>query len=134
MAADDLYDNVKVLSAIRPNILRVNGAVNGSTIDRKQGRTFFRSVMFMVHSGAITDGSHVVNLQESANGTDWTDVPAGHIRGVEPTILLANDDVTYEFAYTGKARYVRLQLTTTGATVGGFVDAVALLGIQAVSR
>lgn len=134
MAANDLYDNVKVLSAIRPDILRVNGAVNGATVDRKIDRTFFRSVMFMIQSGAITDGSHVVNVQESDNGTDWTDADASLIRGTEPTIVLANDDVTYELAYTGNARYVRLQLTTTGATTGGFVDAVAILGFQAVAR
>jgi hypothetical protein len=134
MAADDLYDNVKALPAIRPDIARLNGSVNGPTVDRRVGRVFFRSVMFMVQSGAITDGSHVVNVQESANGSAWTDVPAADIRGGEPTILLANDNAAYEFAYTGNARYLRLQLTTTGATVGGFVDGVCLLGIQAIPR
>lgn len=134
MAADDLYDNVKVLPAIRPDILRVNGSVDGPAVDRRQGRTFYRSVMFAVQSGAITDGTHTVNLQESVNGTDWTNVAAGDIRGTKPVILLANDNVFYEFAYTGGARYVRLQLVTTGATTGGFVDGVALLGIQAVPR
>lgn len=134
MAADDLYDNVKGLSAIKPDIARVNGTVNGPTVDRKLGRTFFRSVMFVVHTGTITDGSHAVNLQESADGTTWTNVAAAQIRGGEPTILLANDDATYELAYTGGARYVRLQLVTSGATTGGFVDGVCLLGIQAVAR
>lgn len=134
MAADDLYDNVRVLSALRPAAARLDGAVNGPTVDRKIGRVFFRSVMFMVHTGAVTDGSHVINVQHSANGSDWTDAPAADIRGAEPTVVLANDDVAYELAYTGGARYVRLQLTTTGATSGGFVDGVCLLGIQAVSR
>jgi hypothetical protein len=134
VAADDLYDNVKVLPAIRPDILRVNGSVDGPTVDRRQGRTFYRSVMFAVMTGAITDGTHTVNVQESANGTDWTNVAAGDLRGAEPVILLANDNATYEFAYTGGAHYVRLQLITTGATTGGFVDGVCLLGIQAVPR
>lgn len=134
MAADDLYDNVKVLSAILPAEVRVNGTVTGPTVDRKIGRTFFRSVMFMVQSGVVTDGSHAVNVQESSDGTDWTDVAAEDLRGEEPTVVLANDNVAYELAYTGGARYVRLQLVTTGATVGGFVDGVCLLGIQAVSR
>lgn len=134
MAADDLYDNVKALAALLPAGARVNGTVNGTTVDRKQGRTFFRSVMFVVMTGTITDGTHTVNVQESANGSVWTDVAAGDLRGAEPAIALANDDVVYETAYTGKARYVRLQLVTAGATTGGLVTAVVLLGIQAVSR
>jgi hypothetical protein len=134
VAADDLYDNVKAMVAIGPAGARVNGTVNGSTVDRKQGRTVFRSVMFVVLTGTITDGTHTVNVQESGNGTDWTDVAARDLRGGEPVIVLANDDALYETAYTGNARYVRLQLVTAGATTGGIVNAVALLGIQAVSR
>ncbi len=134
MAADDLYDNVKALAALLPAGPRVNGTVNGSTVDRKQGRVFFRSVMFVVMTGAITDGTHTVNVQESANGSVWTDVAAKDLRGGEPAVTLTNDDVVYETAYTGSARYVRLQLITAGATTGGLVSAMALLGIQAVSR
>lgn len=134
MAADDLYDNVRVYPALRPADLRVNGSVDGPTVDRKVGRVFYRSVMFMVHSGVVTDGSHAVNVQESDNGSDWTDVAAEDIRGTEPTVVLANDDTAFELAYTGGARYVRLQLVTTGATVGGFVDGVCLLGIQSAPR
>lgn len=134
MAADDLYDNVRAFAALAPAGPRVNGTVNGATVDRKVGRVFFRSVMFVVMTGAITDGTHTVNVQESANGTVWTDVAAGDLRGGEPAASLTDDNVVYEMAYTGKARYVRLQLVTAGATTGGLVDGVALLGIQAVSR
>lgn len=134
MAADDLYDNVKALAALGPTGPRVNGTVNGSTVDRKVGRVFFRSVMFVVMTGAITDGTHTVNVQESGNGSVWTDVAAKDLRGGEPAVALTDDNVLYETAYTGNARYVRLQLVTAGATTGGLVDAVALLGIQAVSR
>ena len=134
MAADDVYDNVKARVALAPAAARTNGTVNGTTVDRKEGRTFFRSAMFVINAGVVTDGTHTPNVQESSNGTAWTDVDAGDLQGAETAIGTANDERVFEIGYTGNARYIRLQLVTAGATAGGLVDAVCLLGIQDVPR
>lgn len=134
MAADDVYDNVKARVALAPATARVNGTVNGTTVDRKEGRTFFRSAMFVVNAGVVTDGTHTVNVQDSGDGTTWANADDEHIQGTEVAIGTANDERVHEIGYRGNARYIRIQLVTAGATAGGLVDAVCLLGIQDVPR
>ncbi|MEV0237570.1 hypothetical protein [Nonomuraea sp. NPDC050786] len=134
MAADDVYDNIKARVALAPATARLNGSVNGAAVDRKEGRVFFRSAMFVVNAGTVTDGTHTVNVQESGNGSVWTDVDADDLMGTEVVVGTANDDQVHEIGYRGNARYIRLQLVTAGATTGGLIDAVCLLGIQDVPR
>lgn len=134
MAANDLYDNALVVPALAPVAARTDGTVNGLTIDRKQGRTVYRSVMFAIMSGTVTDGTHTVNVQDSPNGTDWTNVADGLLQGTKPVIDDEGGSSSFNIGYRGHRRYVRLQLITATATTGGFVDAVAVLGFQGTVR
>lgn len=107
--------------------VRTNGTVNGTTVDLGVFGNDFRTVLFIVSTGTITDGSHAITMQDSPDGTNWTAVAAGFRQGSLPTIVAANDDALYEFGYiVGSNQYVRLVAATSGATSGGAFSAVAV--------
>ncbi|MEU0991937.1 hypothetical protein [Streptomyces sp. NPDC005953] len=106
---------------------RTNGAVNGLTVDRHYNSNAFRSAMFVIHTGTMTDGSVVVTMEDSPDNTNWTAVDSAFVQGSLPTIALANDDRVFEVGYTGTQRYVRIVATTSGATTGGAFGATCVL-------
>lgn len=107
--------------------LRTTGAVNGLTIDKMYNNNAFRSAMFIVHSGTLTDGSVAVTMQDSPDNSTWTAVDASYIQGALPTIAATDDDKTFEVGYAGPQRYVRLVATTSSATTGGTFGATCVL-------
>lgn len=108
--------------------VRTNGTVNGITVDLGVYGNDFRSALFIVSAGTVTDGSHAITMQDSPDGTNWTAVPASKRQGSLPTIVAANDDALFEFGYiVGTNQFVRLVATTSGATTGGAFSAVAVL-------
>jgi hypothetical protein len=129
-----VYNNVRAVAAIGPGTQRVNGTVNGATIDRYGNDAYARSVAFVILSGTITDGTHAVTIEDSDNGTDWSTAAAGDVQGSLPSFASTDDNKLFEVGYVGPRRYVRCNLVTSGATTGGFLDAVALLGVQPVKR
>jgi hypothetical protein len=128
------YNNVRAARALAPAAARVTGTATGLTVDRFVNDVFYNSVTFAIHTGTVTDGTHTVNVEDSADGTAWAAAAAGDLQGTAPAISTANANAVFEVGYVGAKRYVRCNLVTTGATTGGFVDAVAVLGVQAVKR
>lgn len=106
---------------------RTNGTVNGITVDRHYNNNAFRSVMFIVQSGTMTDGSVAISMQDSPDNSTWTAVDPAFVQGTLPTIALTDDDKTYDIGYTGPQRYVRLVAVTSGATTGGVFGATAYM-------
>lgn len=122
-----LYTNTLVRQALT-SAVRTNGTVNGTTVDLGVFGNDFRSVMFIVSTGTITDGTHAITMEDSPDGTNWTAVPAGRQQGSLPSAVAASDDTFYQFGYiVGSNQYVRLVATTSGATSGGAFSAVAIL-------
>lgn len=107
---------------------RTNGTVNGAGVDRYQADAGeYRTVLFVVSTGTVTDGSHAVTVQESDDNSLWTAAPASVVQGGAPTITNADSDSVFDVGYVGVARYVRLQVVTSGATSGGVLSAAAVL-------
>lgn len=105
---------------------RVNGTVTGTTVDRWQGSN--PSVLFIVTSGVVTDGTHTFTVQESDDGTTWTTAAAGDVQGTGPVVPWSTgSNAVFEVGYFGPKRFARLQVTTTGATTGGIFSATATL-------
>lgn len=100
MALRDATSNLVNEESIRPQV--ATAGVNGETVDLRG----CDAAMVAVSIGAITGsgGDATVTLEESDNGSDWTDVADGDIQGTEPT-LAAN--TAYQFGYIGNERYVR---------------------------
>ncbi len=115
-----------------PAVARTNGVANGTTVDLGIYGNDFNSALFVVNVGTITDGNHVLKLQDSPDGTTWTDVDAAHTQTVAggPTVTLtsANSNQVASLGYLGgQNEYVRIVATTSGATTGGVFGAVAVL-------
>lgn len=113
---------VALLSAARGN-----GTANGATVDTSVFGNDFRTVLFVVWSATITDGTHVVSVQDSDDGSTWAAAAAHLVQGTPPTIVSTSDDAVFDFGYIPARQYVRLVVTTTGATTGGVFGAVAVL-------
>lgn len=105
----DINANLDVNESIRPQV--ATGAVDGETVDLRGAD----SALVAVSIGAITGtaGDATVTLEESADGTTFTDVADADILGSEPT-LAAN--TAYQFGYIGTARYIRATFDLGGET------------------
>lgn len=121
-----LYNRCLSRTAL-PSAARTNGTANGTTVDTGIYGNDFRTVLFVVSTGTITDGSHAITVQDSNDGSSWATADAGNIQGSLPTVVAANDDTLFEFGYIPAKQYVRLVVTTSGATTGGVFSAVAVL-------
>lgn len=120
-----------------PSGVRTNGTVNGTSVDSGVFANDFRSVFFVVQTATITDGSHAVTLQDSADNSAWANVDASTLQGSLPTITSTDDDVIFQFGHLIQRQYLRLVITTTGATTGGVYAAVAVLfdaSVEPVAR
>jgi uncharacterized phiE125 gp8 family phage protein len=69
-------------------------------------------------------GSVAAKIQESDNGTSWTDWTGGAFT----TVTEANDNAVYEKEYTGTKQYVRVVATVAAAPCSFSVDVVTLTG------
>lgn len=125
-----LYNDV-LTRATLPIALRTNGTANGTTVDKADltgGADGFTSALLVVLAGTITDGTHTVIVQDSDDGSAWGAAATGDVQGPAATLTSANSNTVAELGYTGGKRYVRASVTTTGATTGGTLGAVVVLG------
>lgn len=107
---------------------RTNGTVNGSSVDRNIGGDMHRSAMVVIHTGTVTDGTHTIEVQDSDDGSSFTAVADQYLQGTEPAIGGSDDNALFVIGYIGTRRYLRVSVTTSGATSGGTYGAVILLG------
>lgn len=118
-----------VVKALDPAV-RTNGTVNGTTVDRTQSNTNrFGTCYFAICCGALTDGVHTFSIEDSDDASSWGAAAAGDVDGTaKVTDSSTDDNVAASFGYRGPKRYVRLKCVTSGATSGGIVGAVCVLG------
>lgn len=125
-----LYNDVLARLTLT-SALRTNGTVNGSTIDKADptgGSDGFTAALLVVLAATITDGTHTVTVQDSDDGSTWASAATEHIQGGPVALTSANSNTVAELGYSGAKRYLRASVTTAGATTGGTVGAVVLLG------
>jgi len=116
----DLASNIGAVAALASAVQ--SAAVNGAAIDTLG----FGSVAFILSTGAIvSDGDFGAKVQESDNGTDFTDADAGFVDSTAPASLAASS--VYKLGYRGHKRFVRLAITKAGGTSIA-AGAIAILG------
>lgn len=122
------YDEVITRPSLSPAARSSAATVNGVAVDRMvSGGT--RDAVIVVTTGTVTDGTHTVAIEDSDNGsTGWATVPAAQLQGSAPAVVAANDDTVFEIGVISSKRYLRVNLTTAGATTGAVVGATVLLG------
>ncbi len=125
-----LYEDVLT----RPSLAvasRTNGTVNGAAVDKSDpagGVDGFTSALVVVIAGGITDGTHTVTVQDSDDGVSFAAAAASDVRGGPVALTSAGANTVSELGYDGPKRYVRASVTVAGATSGGSVGAVVILG------
>jgi hypothetical protein len=124
-----IYRKSKSVAAL-PSATRNNtgSPFAGTTVDRYQaGTQEFRTMMFVISTGTMTDGSHAFAVQDSDDGTTWGTPAAGEVQGTAPTFTSTDGNKVIDVGYSGAKRYARLQVTVTGATTGGVYSATCVL-------
>jgi len=118
MVSRDLKSNVDAAASITPAVR--NAAVNGSGVDLKG----YASAAVIFQVGTVTDGTHTPSVQESDDNSTFTAVAAGDLDGTLVN-LVANS--VQRVGYHGRRRYLRAQVTSSGAT-GAAYAAMVLRG------
>lgn len=107
----------------------------GEAIDLTAGLNNYRdSVLFIIHTGAVTDGTFVFSLEESDTvDDDYVAVPAARVQGA--VSLGSGDDVVVKsLGYIpGGYRYVRLSVDSADTDSGGIMGAFAVASGAAVT-
>ena len=93
----------------------------------------WRSCLFLVTGGTITDGVYTLKVMDSADNVSFADVTATDmVLGPSSTITATGG--TAEIEYVGNKRYVRLSIVSTETTSGGAISARAVLSGSAATR
>lgn len=118
----DLYNSISPSASLNPGA-KTASTNNGSSVDLKG----YGSATVIVPFGLWSDGTHKIQIEESANNSSWSTVSSTEILGSTVSVSNATDDNTvYSFGYLGDARYLRVSgyvsgSTTSGAVYGGLI-------------
>lgn len=121
------YDDVVVKQSLTPSAR--TATANGVAVDTVANGGMQDAVL-VVACGTITDGSHAITVEDSADGTTgWASVPAANVQGSLPTVVAASDDAVFEVGVRPSRRYVRAVTTVSGSpATGGVYGAAFILG------
>ncbi|MDX2681102.1 hypothetical protein [Streptomyces soliscabiei] len=130
-----VYNHVRAKATLA--IVARTATANGTAVDRKLSgasgtNEWHQSATLLVHTGAITDGTHAITLEVSDDNSSWAAADASDLQGSLPSIGSSDDDKVYEVGYTGTKRYLRAVTTVSGTTTGGVYGATILLGFPNV--
>lgn len=123
-----LYHDTKHVNGMTSAAISSNTATNGATVDLAQTTGGdWRTCLFLVIGGTITDGTYTLSLEDSDNGSAWAAV-TGNDKVIGPSSTITATGGTAEIEYTGNRRYCRVVVTSTSVTTGGAISARAVLG------
>lgn len=118
MATVDMYNNLANAATTLAPAART-AAATGTTIDL-QG---YEGALIQAVVGTITDGTHTLTVEESADGTTWTAVAAADLTGSFANLA---SNTNQKVGYRGTKRYIRVNTTVSGATTGGVYSVVVV--------
>lgn len=128
MPDKDLDRIIEARVALETQLINTNTITVGRIIDTSG----FQSLVFVLQSGEIVDGSYnpLVEQGDDAGLSDATLLPADEQLGVPQAFSLLNDHQVFRIGSIGKKRYQRLSIISTGINGGdgGVLSAVAILG------
>lgn len=121
----DLGSQITVLNSIAVG-LKTTGTVNGTAIDLANRD----AAVVVVHVGVWTDGTHTPSMEESdASGSGFAAVAAADTIGSFAAITSNGSPATkQEVGYTGKKRYIRPVIVSSGTTTGALLGADVITG------
>ncbi|MFI8531065.1 hypothetical protein ACIGMX_12530 [Streptomyces aquilus] len=119
------YNNLLTKQSLTPAAR--TATASGSSVDRLASGASFQDALIVVSTGTITDGTHTIVVEESADNAAWAAVADADLQGTEPAIGAADDNKIFEIGYLGTKRYVRVSVTVAGTTTGGIYGADVVL-------
>jgi len=127
----DLMSNVDDRVGMNIQAISTNTTTSGAIIDTAG----YESLVFVVQSGTLTDGTYTIALQEGDNAalSDAATVASANLIGSLPVFAATDDNVTKRIGFVTTKRYARLQIVSTGVTTGGTLGCVAVLGDPATA-
>lgn len=98
-------------------------STNGSSV----ALAGYGSALAILAPSTITDGTHTPKLQESSDGSSWSDVAAADLDG---TFAALATGVMQRIGYKGSKGFLRVVITVTGspATGGKYAAGILLAG------
>lgn len=129
MAAQDLYNCIKVAPALDVQTISTNTTTAGDIIDTKG----FNSVTFVFQMGTLTDGDYAVLIQDGDDSglSDAAAVADTYLLGTEAGATFdadTDDNDVAKIGYIGNKRYVRLSVVSTNTSSGAVCGATCILG------
>lgn len=119
------YNNLLVKQSLVPAAR--TASANGTAVDRDEDSLMYQDALVVVTCGTITDGTHTIEVQDSADNSTWAAVADSFLQGTEPAIGGSDDNGTFEIGYLGDKRYLRVVVTAAGTTTGGVYGAAVVL-------
>ncbi|HRW39290.1 MAG TPA: hypothetical protein P5254_16445 [Aquihabitans sp.] len=124
----DIAENIAVESTLLPNVR--TSTTSGTTVDRLG----YTRAAFVAHVGTITDGTFAFDLEESDDGSSWSNIDSGDLSTSMANATSSADDRVLTASYLGSKRYLRCNLTVTGSpSTGGPIGVAVLLAGARVS-
>jgi len=124
MALRDLYHKTKAILSLAP-AARVTGTATGSAVDLRG----YDAAMIVVTFGVWTDGTHTPSVQHSIDGMSYADCAASDLDGSLTAVSSsAGNNTVQQAGYIGSRRYVRVVMTTSGASTGALSSAGVIAG------
>jgi hypothetical protein len=115
MATKDIFSNQLPVNFLPP-------ASYTSTQDPAAGVDLkgFEGCAFVVCTGAVTDGTWTMSLEDSDDNVSFSAVNASMVQG-SASFTGANDNAVYQMGYLGRKRYVKAKMTlaATGTAIFG---------------
>lgn len=109
----DNNSNLDAQESLRPAVL--SSDTDGETVDLRGSDSATIVVSIGAISGSV-NGTTALTLEESDDGTSFSDVADADILGEEPTGTGITANTAFQFGYIGDARYIRATWTKGGET------------------
>lgn len=119
----DLKSDVDFQTSIAPAV--INATTNGTGVNLLG----YEAAVILINVGIVTDGTHLLTLQESADNVNWTNVAAADQINVFPANLVTSTNI--RLGYIGSKQYIRVVSTVTPGSTGGAYAAAILRGYSA---
>ena len=118
----DVYNSIAPISVLNPS----GTPITASFATSAASMVGFRSAMAWVVPGVISDGTHTPKLQEcSTSGGAYLDVQPASLQGAFTAL---GSNTPQQVGYIGTQPYIRVFVTVSGATSGGYYCAAVILG------
>lgn len=129
MRSTSLYRDTKHVNGFTSATISTNATTGGASIDMTQSPGGdWRYCLWLITVGTRTDGTYTPIVQDCDDNTTWVTADADCVQG--PSVAsIATSSATAEIGYSGRKRYCRLAIVSTGVTTGlTAVSARAILG------